>query len=42
MKHRYYKTIIEQADHFGLENRLLQCMEEAGELIQALCKYQRI
>lgn len=42
MKHRYYKTIIEQADHFGLENRLLQCTEEAGELTQALCKYQRI
>ena len=42
MKHKYYKTIIEQADHFGLENRLLQCTEEAGELIQALCKYQRI
>ena len=42
MKHRYYKTIIEQADQFGLENRLLQCTEEAGELIQALSKYQRI
>ena len=42
MKHKYYKTIIEQADQFGLENRLLQCTEEAGELIQALCKYQRI
>ena len=41
MKHKYYQTIIEQADQFGLENRLLQCMEEAGELIQALCKYQR-
>ena len=42
MKHKYYKTIIEQADQFGLENRLLQCTEEAGELIQALSKYQRI
>ena len=42
MKHRYYQTIIEQADQFGLENRLLQCTEEAGELIQALSKYQRI
>lgn len=42
MKHRYYKTIIEQAEQFGLENRLLQCTEEAGELIQALSKYQRL
>ena len=42
MKHRYYKTMIEQAEQFGLENRLLQCTEEAGELIQALSKYQRI
>lgn len=42
MKHKYYKTIIEQADQFGLENRLLQCTEEAGELIQALSKYQRV
>ena len=36
------KCIIEQAEQFGLENRMLQCTEEAGELIQALCKYQRI
>lgn len=42
MKQRYYKTIIEQAEQFGLENRMIQCTEEAGELIQALCKYQRI
>lgn len=42
MKHRYYQTIIEQAEQFGLENRLIQCTEEAGELIQALSKYQRI
>lgn len=27
---------IEQAEQFGLENRMLQCTEEAGELIQAL------
>lgn len=42
MEQRYDKTMIEQAEQFGLENRLLQCTEEAGELIQALCKYQRI
>lgn len=36
------KCIIEQAEQFGLENRMLQCTEEAGELIQALSKYQRI
>lgn len=42
MKQRYDKTMIEQAEQFGLENRLLQCTEEAGELIQALSKYQRI
>lgn len=34
--------MLEQAELFGLENRLLQCTEEAGELIQALSKYQRI
>ena len=42
MEQRYYKTMIEQAEQFGLENRLLQCKEEAAELIQALCKYKRI
>lgn len=42
MEQRYYKTMIEQAEQFGLENRLLQCTEEAAELIQALCKYKRI
>lgn len=31
-----------QAEQFGIENRLLQCTEECGELIQALSKYQRI
>ena len=39
---KVYKTMLEQAEQFGLENRLLQCTEEAGELIQALSKYQRI
>lgn len=42
MKQRYYQKIIEQAEQFGLENRMLQCTEEAAELIQALCKYKRI
>ena len=42
MEQRYYKTMIEQAEQFGLENRILQCKEEAAELIQALCKYQRV
>lgn len=42
MKQMYYQTIIEQAEQFGIENRLLQCTEEAGELIQALSKYKRI
>lgn len=36
------KYTRKQAEQFGIENRLLQCTEEAGELIQALCKYQRI
>ena len=36
------KCIIEQAEQFGLENRMIQCTEECGELIQALSKYQRI
>lgn len=36
------KNIYEQAEQFGIENRMLQCTEEAGELIQALCKYQRV
>lgn len=39
---RIKKTIREQAEQFGLENRMLQCTEECGELIQALCKYKRI
>lgn len=42
MEQRYYKTMIEQAEQFGLENRMIQCTEEAAELIQALCKYKRI
>lgn len=42
MEQRYYQTMIEQAEQFGLENRILQCKEEAAELIQALCKYKRI
>lgn len=36
------KCIRKQAEQFGIENRLLQCTEECGELIQALSKYQRI
>lgn len=36
------KYTRKQAEQFGIENRLLQCTEECGELIQALCKYQRI
>ena len=39
---KVYRTMLIQAEQFGLENRLLQCTEEAGELIQALSKYQRI
>lgn len=38
---KVYQTMLEQAEQFGLGNRLLQCTEEAGELIQALSKYQR-
>ena len=36
------KHTRKQAEQFGIENRLLQCTEECGELIQALSKYQRI
>ena len=38
----YINKIYEQAEQTGIENRILQCTEEAGELIQALSKYQRI
>lgn len=38
----YIRKIYEQAEQAGIENRMLQCTEEAGELIQALSKYQRI
>lgn len=38
----YLSKLFEQAERFGLENRMLQCMEECGELIQALSKYKRI
>ena len=41
-KQRYiehmYKTLVKQAEHFGIENRLIQCLEETGELQQAICK----
>lgn len=36
------KYTRKQAEQFGLENRMIQCTEECGELIQALSKYQRI
>ena len=29
----YKKKMYKQAEHFGLENRMLQCTEECGELI---------
>lgn len=32
----------EQAEYFGIENRMLQCTEELSELIQALSKYRRV
>lgn len=38
----YKKEMYRQAEQFGLENRMLQCTEECGELIQALSKYKRI
>ena len=31
-----------QADLFGLENRLQQTEEECAELIQSICKYKRM
>lgn len=39
---KYKKKMYKQAEHFGIENRMLQCTEECGELIQALSKYQRV
>lgn len=36
------KHTRKQAEQFGIENRMIQCTEECGELIQALSKYQRI
>ncbi len=38
----YLSKLYEQAEQFGLENRMLQCTEECGELIQALSKYKRV
>lgn len=38
----YLSKLYEQAERFGLENRMLQCTEECGELIQALSKYKRV
>lgn len=38
---KYKKAMKEQAEYFGLDNRMLQCTEELGELIQALSKYKR-
>jgi NTP pyrophosphatase (non-canonical NTP hydrolase) len=39
---KYKKAMKEQAEYFGLDNRMLQCTEELSELVQALCKYRRI
>lgn len=39
---KYKKAMKEQAESFGLDNRVLQCTEELGELIQALSKYKRV
>lgn len=39
---KYKKAMKEQAEYFGLDNRMLQCTEELSELAQALCKYRRI
>ncbi|WP_419021374.1 hypothetical protein [Holdemanella sp.] len=38
---KYKEAMKEQAEYFGLDNRMLQCTEELGELIQALSKYRR-
>ena len=38
----YLSKLYEHAEQFGIENRMLQCTEECGELIQALSKYQRV
>ena len=42
MEHRYQRMLYNQAVEQGLENVLLQCTEEVGELTQAMTKYQRI
>lgn len=39
---KYKEAMKEQAEYFGLDNRMLQCTEELGELIQALSKYKRV
>lgn len=38
----YLSKLYEHAEQFGVENRVLQCTEECGELIQALSKYKRV
>lgn len=39
---KYKKAMKEQAEYFGLDNRMLQCTEELSELIQSLSKYRRV
>lgn len=38
----YIRKMYKQAEYLGIENIMLQCTEEAGELIQALSKYRRV
>ena len=38
----YMLLMYEQGEQFGLENRMVQCAEECSELIQVICKCQRV
>lgn len=42
MDNNYIQTMFKHARHFGLSNRAEQTKEESAELIQALCKFQRL
>ncbi len=35
------ELLLEIIEHYGIENQMMQCIEEMGELIQAINKYRR-
>lgn len=41
MQRNYNSILFQQAERFGLEDRMNQVQEEMSELSQAICKYRR-